>query len=509
MAGLLDFLNTPAGIGLLSAAAGGMAGARRGQPWNTAGRGLSTGLLGYAEAQKAQEAKAKEEQAKQARLSAFQSATVAPQQAKPAMFGIGGMQGSQDAMGMVASQNRDINALSAMPDMSRPVLPQGNGVETLPMRGAPRPVPQSLMQPRGEAALQMAANQEQGAPEMPAEQLPEQVQQTQAAQEAQAGGFDFGKFAQAAISDPNAPPEMQELAMKYFASQKEAKAPKWNVVERYNEQTGRKEKVMMNEADPTSVMPFGGQEAPDPVKQVQVGQDMRDWLMSNGVNPQDATPEQFKAAYTATTQEKLTRAKATGVNIGPTRVENITTQESEGSKVYGKGLGEMQVDIQKQGFAAPIKIANLDRMSQLLAGVDSGRFSGAGMEAARFAKSFGFNVDPKLGNKQAAEALAIEMALAMREPGSGPMTDKDFNNYLNTVPSLAKTAAGRREITATLKAKAKRDIQISKAAREYAKQNRGVIDDNFLDQVAEHMARNPVIPVNSTGGGGWSMKKVK
>ncbi len=48
--GLLDFLNTPQGVGLLSAAAGAMAGARRGQPWNTAGRGAVAGLAGYAQA---------------------------------------------------------------------------------------------------------------------------------------------------------------------------------------------------------------------------------------------------------------------------------------------------------------------------------------------------------------------------------------------------------------------------------------------------------------------------
>lgn len=48
MAGLLDFANSPAGIGLLSAIAGGMAGARRGTPINNIGRGLVTGVQGYA-----------------------------------------------------------------------------------------------------------------------------------------------------------------------------------------------------------------------------------------------------------------------------------------------------------------------------------------------------------------------------------------------------------------------------------------------------------------------------
>jgi hypothetical protein len=240
-------------------------------------------------------------------------------------------------------------------------------------------------------------------------------------------------------------------------------------------------------------------------------------------------PETYKPVYEAPVQEDYnkpflsdgrpnpayqqyatTKARegATRVDIGPTRVENITTQESEGSKVYGKGLGEMQIDIQKQGFKAPSTIANLDRMSQLLEGVDSGRFSGAGLEAGRFAKSFGIEIDPKLGNKQAAEALAIEMALKMRDPGSGPMTDKDFDNYLNTVPSLAKTAEGRKQITATLKAKAKRDMEIAKMTRKYAKENRGVIDDNYLDMVADYMAQNPVVPVYQPTNG-WGITKVK
>lgn len=47
--GLLDFLNTPAGQGLLSAAAGGLAGARRGTPVNNIGRGLLAGTAGYAQ----------------------------------------------------------------------------------------------------------------------------------------------------------------------------------------------------------------------------------------------------------------------------------------------------------------------------------------------------------------------------------------------------------------------------------------------------------------------------
>lgn len=53
--GLLDdfsgFMNTPGGMGLLSAVASGLAGARRGQPMNSIGAGLLGGLQGFAQGQ--------------------------------------------------------------------------------------------------------------------------------------------------------------------------------------------------------------------------------------------------------------------------------------------------------------------------------------------------------------------------------------------------------------------------------------------------------------------------
>lgn len=56
--GLLDFAKTPEGQGLLSAVAGGLAGARRGTPLNNVGRGLLTGLQGYGNAQQLQQQEA-------------------------------------------------------------------------------------------------------------------------------------------------------------------------------------------------------------------------------------------------------------------------------------------------------------------------------------------------------------------------------------------------------------------------------------------------------------------
>lgn len=53
--GLLDFLNSPGGMGLLSAVGAGLAGARRGGTWNAVGSGLLGGVQGYAQGQNLQQ----------------------------------------------------------------------------------------------------------------------------------------------------------------------------------------------------------------------------------------------------------------------------------------------------------------------------------------------------------------------------------------------------------------------------------------------------------------------
>jgi len=173
---------------------------------------------------------------------------------------------------------------------------------------------------------------------------------------------------------------------------------------------------------------------------------------------------------------------------------NFNTQESEQSKAYGKTLGEMRGVITQAGFDAPKKIAQLDRMEQLIGGLDAGG-KGAPLAAdiASYAQSIGIKIDPKLGAKEAAQALAIEMAGNMRAPGTGPMTDKDFDNFLRRVPDLSKTPEGRKQITGTMRAALQRDLEASKFARDYAKANGGVIDDNFYDAMADFYAKNPVV----------------
>jgi hypothetical protein len=172
---------------------------------------------------------------------------------------------------------------------------------------------------------------------------------------------------------------------------------------------------------------------------------------------------------------------------------NYSTQESEQSKKYGASLGEIRSNINQAGWDAPKQLANLDRMETLLKGVDGGGAAPSLAAVASLANSFGIKIDPSLGPKEASIALAKEMAGALRKPGTGPMTDKDFDNFLAQIPDLSKSAEGRKQIMTTMRAATNRDLAAAKFARDYARQNKGVIDDNFFDAMAGFYAKNPVV----------------
>lgn len=196
-------------------------------------------------------------------------------------------------------------------------------------------------------------------------------------------------------------------------------------------------------------------------------------------------------------QYSISKARA---GAARTELVNINRQEDEQSKSYGKTLGEIRSGIATSAFKAPSTMAKLNRIEELLRGVDGGRLAPIGLEVASTANSLGLKIDPNLGNKQAAEALARELAGELREPGTGPMTDKDFENFLQQVPNLSKTAEGRAQIIETSRRKLARDIEIGKLSREYAKRNGGVIDDGFMDVVSDYVAQNPVVVRQSVSG---------
>ncbi len=192
-------------------------------------------------------------------------------------------------------------------------------------------------------------------------------------------------------------------------------------------------------------------------------------------------------------RREIARAGATRVNTPVT-----IRQEGEESKTVGKFFGEQYGDIQKAGFNAATTIAKLDRLQSLLDGVATGKLTPAATEVAALGESLGIKVDKNLGAKQAARALANEIALELRNPSGGAgmpgaLSDKDREFLAAMTPNLATTPEGNRLLIETRKKIARRDQEVSRLAAQY-RRKKGNMDEGFYDELARFSAANPLFP---------------
>jgi hypothetical protein len=214
-------------------------------------------------------------------------------------------------------------------------------------------------------------------------------------------------------------------------------------------------------------------------------------LRSSGVDP--ASP-QGRSAYADMVRKQSTHAPAASQTV-------INKQEGEESKTVGKFFGESYADVQKAGMSAQGKVNRITRLSQLLDGVDTGKFTPLGVEVAKGAKAMGLNIDEKLSNKEAAVALSSEMALELRNPAGGAgmpgaMSDADRNFLAGMVPGIEKTPEGRKLISETYRKMAQRDIEVAKMARDYRTKNKS-IDEGFYNELARYAESKPLFTSNA------------
>jgi hypothetical protein len=190
---------------------------------------------------------------------------------------------------------------------------------------------------------------------------------------------------------------------------------------------------------------------------------------------------------------KVAAAGATRVNVG--------AQEKEEDKAVGKAFGEDYVALQKSGREAPGKIAKYDRLDQLLDGIDTGTFKGTTTELKAAAKGAGINLE-ELGIKddvapiQAAKALTNAMALELRNPSGGAgmpgaLSDADRQYLTSMVPGIEKTPEGRKLMSDTARALARREAEVAQLARNYRSKN-GKLDEGFYDVLAQFSEANPL-----------------
>jgi hypothetical protein len=167
-------------------------------------------------------------------------------------------------------------------------------------------------------------------------------------------------------------------------------------------------------------------------------------------------------------------------------------QQTEIAKNYGKLYNELQ----NSSMANPNKIAKFQRIGALLGDFEGGKLSKTGFDMARLANSAGLKLDPRLSNKEAAEALSNEVALELRSTGEGggmpgAMSDPDREFLKGMTPQMAQTADGRKKIIESRVKVMERENQVAGMARQYKKKY-GKLDEDFFAQLSEWSSRNPL-----------------
>jgi len=211
-------------------------------------------------------------------------------------------------------------------------------------------------------------------------------------------------------------------------------------------------------------------------------EEVKSFMNVLGIDPSSAEGQKYIKNYLTkvTTQAQAPSATAT--------IKQETTIE--------KGIGEDYLALQKAGSASIQKMAKFERMRSLLQGIETGKLTPAITEVQALGQSLGFPVDASLPAKQAVEALSNEIALELRNTGSGAgmpgqLSDKDREFLVSMTPNLSKTPEGNRLIIETRMALLKREQEVARIARDYRKKH-GKVDEGLYDEIQRYANKHPL-----------------
>jgi len=194
-------------------------------------------------------------------------------------------------------------------------------------------------------------------------------------------------------------------------------------------------------------------------------------------------------------ENKLGKKQAVG--SGPL-VEVKQGEESEESKGVGKYWSGKFGQYIDAGEKATRGVDDLNALDQLLKGVGGGKFTPTGYDIARAAKSFGFDINDKTSNVDAAEVIFNKMALELRNTANGEgmpgsLSDQDRKFLTSMTPNLTKTPEGRAKVIDYYRRIYQRQIEISNFAVEYRTKN-GKMNEGFATQMHKYAKEHPLFP---------------
>tara|TARA_R110000744_G_scaffold68266_1_gene138907 strand:- start:738 stop:2339 length:1602 start_codon:yes stop_codon:yes gene_type:complete len=145
------------------------------------------------------------------------------------------------------------------------------------------------------------------------------------------------------------------------------------------------------------------------------------------------------------TQDQFDKAAAAQDSSGVTVTNVIGGAEETLAKELSQNTAKQLTSSVDAGFKASRRLRDLDTLSELFGQVDTG----ASATVKSFLGSYGIKTEG-VDLIEAAEAIISRLVPTAREPGSGPMSDKDLELFQRTFPSLLNTPSGNALILDTL-----------------------------------------------------------
>jgi hypothetical protein len=186
---------------------------------------------------------------------------------------------------------------------------------------------------------------------------------------------------------------------------------------------------------------------------------------------------------------------------------NVNTTVQSGEKAYDQTLNKDQAEnflnYQKSGRNAAGALNTLDLMESLTK--DPRFYSGTGADLVTRAKQAGSAVG--LVDKDAAGANEVFKSLGNKlviDAAGGSLgsqiSNADVGFIRDTVPNIANTPEGNRELIGVQRKLYQRQQEVAKLAREYAAKNGGRLDFKFDEMLADYANKNPLFPAKPKQG---------
>lgn len=137
--------------------------------------------------------------------------------------------------------------------------------------------------------------------------------------------------------------------------------------------------------------------------------------------------------------------------------------DDEFYKEIGKKSATMFSSLEDEGYKAQAKVAQLDRLEQILSSVPTGGAAALKLAAGQY----GIKTEG-LDDLQAAQALISQLVPQQRPAGSGTMSDKDIALFTESLPRIINQPGGNQMIMQTMRGITQYTIEQGKIASDVA-----------------------------------------